>query len=69
MKPHGEDISRRATLSIEEACDFLSIGRTLGYRLAREGKLPTIRLGRKLVVVRRRLEQMLEEAKAAPGSG
>ncbi len=61
-KAHGEEINPKATLSVEEACDFLGIGKTLGYRLAREGKLPTIRLGRKLVVVRSKLERMLDEA-------
>lgn len=52
----------RQTLTVEEACAILNIGRTLGYELARTGKLPTLRLGRRLVVPRPALERMLDGA-------
>ena len=48
-----------STMSITEAADTLGIGRTLAYELARTGELPTIRLGRRLVVPRRALERLL----------
>jgi hypothetical protein len=38
----------------------LGIGRSLAYELARNGQLPVIRLGRRLVVARPALEKMLE---------
>ena len=47
------------TMSITDAADTLGIGRTLAYELARTGKLPTVRLGRRLVVPRRALERLL----------
>jgi excisionase family DNA binding protein len=50
---------RPATLSITEAAAVLGIGRTLAYELARTGELPTLRLGRRLVVPRHALERML----------
>jgi excisionase family DNA binding protein len=48
-----------STMSITEAADTLGIGRTLAYELARTGELPTIRLGRRLVVPRRALQRLL----------
>jgi hypothetical protein len=42
-----------STMSITEAAD------TLAYELARTGELPTIRLGRRLVVPRRALQRLL----------
>ncbi len=42
--------SGRATLTIEEAARELGIGRGLAYELARRGEIPTLRLGRRLVV-------------------
>ena len=50
----------RLTLTVEEACKRLGIGRSLGYELARQGQLPTLRLGRKLVVPAAALQRMLE---------
>ncbi len=52
--------TERLTYTIEEACDRLGIGRTLGYELARRGELPgVIRLGRRLLVSRPALEKAL----------
>jgi excisionase family DNA binding protein len=48
-----------ATLSVEDAGRVLSIGRSLAYRMAQQGTLPTILLGRRLVVPRAALERML----------
>lgn len=53
--------TERLTYTVEEACDRLGIGRTLGYELARRGELPgVIRLGRRLLVSRPALEQALD---------
>ncbi len=49
----------RLTLTIEEAAAALGISRGLAYELARTGGLPVVRLGRRLVVPRTRLEAML----------
>ena len=67
MQPTPAD---RLTLTIEDACRLLGIGRTLGYDLARRGELPgVIRLGRRLLVSRPALEKALgldEPEPAAP---
>ena len=52
-----------ATMTIEEAAGFLGISRWLAYELARTGELPTVRLGkRRLLVPRAALDRMLEGA-------
>jgi len=54
------DQTERLTLSVEEACRLLGIGRTAGYELARRGSLPgVLRLGRRFVVSRPALELAL----------
>lgn len=54
------DHARRATLTVEEAAVVLGIGRTLAFELARKGQIPTIRLGRRILVPRAALDRMLE---------
>lgn len=61
----------RFTLTIEEACAYLSISRSLGYRLARAGEFPctVIRAGRRLLVVRAALDHLLEIEKPTGDGG
>ncbi|OBF70421.1 DNA-binding protein [Mycobacterium sp. 852002-51613_SCH5001154] len=40
-----------ATLSIEQAARYLGVSRAYGYAMAREGRLPTIKLGERRVRV------------------
>lgn len=51
----------RATLTIEEAAKMLGIGRQSAYAAAREGYLPVIRIGRRLLVPRAGIDRMLED--------
>lgn len=39
------------TLSIEQAARYLGVSRAYGYTMAREGRLPTIKLGERRVRV------------------
>jgi excisionase family DNA binding protein len=39
------------TLSIEQAAQYLGVSRAYGYAMAREGRLPTIKLGTRRVRV------------------
>lgn len=43
-------IEGRGTVTIEEAAHYLGIGRSAAYDAARRGELPTLRLGRRLLV-------------------
>jgi excisionase family DNA binding protein len=51
----------RAVYTIPEAAAVLGIGRNLAYAGAREGWLPTLRCGRRLVVPRLALETLLSQ--------
>ena len=55
----------RLTLRVEEAAKLLGISRGLAYHLIRVGELPSLRLGRRLVVPRRALDQLIDDA--SPG--
>ena len=51
----------RLTLTVEEAAQLIGISRGLAYEMARCGKLPVVRFGRRLLVPRRALERMLDQ--------
>lgn len=55
----------RETLNIETAGKMLGISRAVAYDLARRDKLPVpvIRLGRRMVVSKRALEELLSARK------
>ncbi len=57
----------RLVMSVTEAAGVLGISRGLAYELARTGQLPSLRLGRRLVVPRAALLSWLESA-TAPGA-
>lgn len=58
------------TITVEDAGRVLGVGRSLAYRMARSGALPTIRVGRLLRVPLPRLLEMLEgENPAGEGGG
>ena len=52
----------RLTLTVEEAARLLGISRALGYELVARGQLPSVRLGRRIVVPRRALDALLDAA-------
>jgi len=54
--PGGEAV----TLTVPEAADLLGISRAKAYEAARNGDIPAIRLGRRLIVPRARLMEMLD---------
>jgi excisionase family DNA binding protein len=56
----------RLVLSVTEAADMLGISRGLAYELVARGELPSLRLGRRIVVPRRALETLLDAAVEAP---
>lgn len=52
----------RLTLTVDEAAGLLGISRNLAYELVGRGEVPSVRLGRRVLVPRRALEEMLEVA-------
>jgi excisionase family DNA binding protein len=49
----------RLTMTVEEAGRLLGIGRNLAYEAARRGEIPTVRLGRRMLVPTARLRELL----------
>ncbi len=56
---HGTQASSRLVLSVSEGAELLGISRDLAYDLAPRGELPTLRLGRRIVVPRARLLELI----------
>jgi len=56
------EFSDRSTLTIEESAKILRISRSSAYAAANERSLPTIKIGRRLLVPRSALERLLSEA-------
>jgi excisionase family DNA binding protein len=48
------------TMRVEEAAKVLGIGRSLAYRLVRDGQIPHIRLGDRVLIPRDAIEEMLK---------
>ena len=46
-------------MTVEEAGRLLGIGRNLAYEAARRGEIPTVRLGRRMLVPTARLRELL----------
>jgi excisionase family DNA binding protein len=58
-------VTERQTLRIEEAAKILGIARNTAYDAAKNGQLPTIKIGKRLLVPRIAIERML----SLPASG
>ena len=59
-------VSEKLTYTIDEAARLLGISRNSAYEAARRGELPAIRLGRRILIPRSRLEAMLDRADGTP---
>ncbi len=64
-RPTDVPLAERVALSVEEAGALLGISRDLAYDLVARGELPSVRLGRRLVVPRRALEGTLDRLSQA----
>lgn len=52
-------------MTVDEAASALGIGRNLAYEKCRTGEIPTVRIGRRLLVSRAALERMLQDCGAS----
>jgi excisionase family DNA binding protein len=51
--------ARRLTLTVEEAAATLGISRASAYEAARRGDIPSIRIGKRILVPRSQLDRLL----------
>ena len=56
----------RRTYTVTEAATVLGISRTSAYERVHAGELPALRLGRRIVIARRALEELLGSPLPAP---
>jgi excisionase family DNA binding protein len=54
--------SARATVSVTDAARQLGIGRNQAYEAAARGELPTIRIGKRILVPKAALARLLQQA-------
>ena len=50
----------RLTVTVTEAAELLGISRGMAYECVRTGELPSVRLGGRILIPRRKLEDLLE---------
>lgn len=63
------DEMERRTLSVSEAARVLGISRAHAYDCVRSGELPSITLGRRVVVPRQAIEQLLARGSSDESAG
>lgn len=78
-EPRGPDLNlvdrrrhaapERPTLTVEETASLLGISRWLVQQAVRRGELPVVRIGRRILIPRVRLEAMLAGQLAAHAFG
>jgi excisionase family DNA binding protein len=52
----------RLTFTVDECAKKLGIGRQLAYDQVRAGRIPSIKVGRRLLIPRRSLEKLLNSS-------
>ena len=52
---------KKLTITVPEAARMLGISRGLAYEMAREGTIPALRFGRRMVVPLAAIKRMLQE--------
>ncbi len=53
-------MTEKLTLSVEEAGKLLGVSRQIAYQLSRRADFPTLRIGRRVLVPRKQLEEWIE---------
>ncbi|MGE0117655.1 MAG: helix-turn-helix domain-containing protein [Dongiaceae bacterium] len=59
QKRSVEKRKRRATYTIPEVAAMLGVGRNQGYDAAKRGEIPTIKIGKRLLVPRAAMARLL----------
>lgn len=61
-------MSTRRTLTVDEAAEILGISRGSAYEAVRQGEIPTIRIGRRILVLAPAFERMLDGDEGEPSA-
>ena len=57
---HPREVPEPLALSVKEACELSSLGRTKFYQLLKANKIPARKCGRRTIVLRVELEEALK---------
>lgn len=57
-------MAERKVITVPEAGEQLGLGRNAAYEAAKRGDIPTVRIGRRLLVPRDAIDQLLARASA-----
>ena len=57
-----ENSPDRLTLTVDEAGELLGISRPTAFKLVKERKIPSLRLGRRVVIPRVAIQKLLDNA-------
>lgn len=60
-------MEERLTLTVEEAATLLGISRAFAYDAVTRGEIPSIRIGRRILVPKAALQRFLQEGPLNPG--
>lgn len=55
-------MSDRKTITVPEAGEQLGLGRNAAYEAAKRGEIPTVKIGRRLLVPRDAVDRILQRA-------
>ena len=55
-----ENQDHTAVMTVEEAAEYLRIGRGHAYEMVREGRIPSLRMGKRILISRSALQLLLD---------
>lgn len=61
------DPTTRQTLTVEEVAAILGLGRNACYEAVARGDIPSLKIGRRILIPRHRLEALLGGSGSQPG--
>jgi excisionase family DNA binding protein len=64
----GRDWRSRSTVTLDEVAPILGVGRSTAYNAAKTGDIPTIRVGKRILVPVAALRRMLGEIASETGN-
>ena len=56
----------RATITVTEAARLLGVSRSLAFEAVARGEIPSLKIGRRIVVSKKALEDLLESGRQIP---
>lgn len=63
VKLEGKMMDGKPVLTVEETAEVFGISRGLAYEGVKDGSIPSIRIGKRILVPRARIAEMLGETK------